>query len=321
MLAIRTAAQLLSPAGRRAALTVLIFHRVLPQPDSLLPELPDVAAFDWQMRTLARGFVPLPLADGIRRLADGSLPARACCVTFDDGYADNLHCALPVLQRHGIPATLFVATGFLDGGRMFNDTVIEALRRAPGPAIDLTGAGLSVYEIPDTAARRRAIDDILARIKYQEPDERDRTVAAIARACGTALPDDLMLTTDGLRQAHRGGFEIGGHTRHHPILARTEPQAARDEITGGKRRLEEILQAPVRLFAYPNGRPETDYRAEHVAMVREAGFEAAVSTAWGVARAGADPFQVPRFTPWDRTPSRYGLRLVQNLLRRSYATV
>jgi len=87
------------------------------------------------------------------------------------------------------------------------------------------------------------------------------------------------------------------------------------EIRASKRRLEEITGKPVTLFAYPNGKPSRDYRREHVGMAREMGFEAAVTTAWGVAHAASDPYQLPRFTPWDRTPGRFVLRLFHNTFR------
>ena len=69
------------------------------------------------------------------------------------------------------------------------------------------------------------------------------------------------------------------------------------------------------LFAYPNGVPDHDYAAEHAAMVRECGFAAAVSTAWGSATRDTDRYQLPRFTPWDRSSLRYGVRLLHNLTR------
>ena len=74
----------------------------------------------------------------------------------------------------------------------------------------------------------------------------------------------------------------------------------------------------MRVFAYPNGQPGHDYRHEHVALVHDLGFDGAVSTAWGVARAGADIFQIPRFTPWDRSDLRFELRMIGNLWRSSY---
>ena len=85
------------------------------------------------MRVLARYFRPCGLAEGLRQLRDGGLPPRSVAVTFDDGYADNARIALPILREARVPATFFIATSYLDGGRMWNDTVIEAVRRlAPG---------------------------------------------------------------------------------------------------------------------------------------------------------------------------------------------
>jgi peptidoglycan/xylan/chitin deacetylase (PgdA/CDA1 family) len=95
-------------------------------------------------------------------------------------------------------------------------------------------------------------------------------------------------------------------------LTRLASPAARREIDQSRDRLTAILGEPVSLFAYPNGKPGQDYAAEHVRMVREAGFSAAVSTAWGVASTGGDVFQLPRFTPWDRRPARFALRLLLN---------
>src|SRR6185295_2112486 len=107
----------------------------------------DAAAFDWQMECLSRCFRVLPLSEAVERLRQGTLPGRAACVTFDDGYADNAEVALPILRRHGLCATFFVATGFLDGGIMFNDRVIEAVRGAPGAQLDLTPLGLGRFDI------------------------------------------------------------------------------------------------------------------------------------------------------------------------------
>ena len=111
------------------------------------------------------------------------------------------------------------------------------------------------------------------------------------------------------------GMEIGAHTVHHPIVARMERSAARAEMADGKAALEAIIGSRVSTFAYPNGKPGQDYLAEHVALAREIGFDSAVSTAWGAARPGADLFQLPRFTPWDRSAMRFTLRLLHNLRR------
>jgi peptidoglycan/xylan/chitin deacetylase (PgdA/CDA1 family) len=110
-------------------------------------------------------------------------------------------------------------------------------------------------------------------------------------------------------------MEIGAHTITHPILTRLEAPEARREMANSKRDLESLLGEPVALFAYPNGVPTQDYDATHAALARECGFAAAVSTAWGAASVRSDRFQLPRFTPWDRTRLRYGLRLAANMAR------
>jgi peptidoglycan/xylan/chitin deacetylase (PgdA/CDA1 family) len=129
-----------------------------------------------------------------------------------------------------------------------------------------------------------------------------------------------MMTSDQVRALHAAGMEIGAHTVTHPILAEVTDERARHEIAVSRSRLQAIIGAPVRLFAYPNGIPRRDYYAEHAALARELGFDAAVSTAWGAARAGDDPYQIPRFTPWDRADWRFGLRIAMNRAANRYAT-
>jgi peptidoglycan/xylan/chitin deacetylase (PgdA/CDA1 family) len=128
-----------------------------------------------------------------------------------------------------------------------------------------------------------------------------------------------MMTSEQVRALHTAGMEVGAHTVTHPILAEIPLGRARHEMAASRARLEQITGAPVRLFAYPNGSPRRDYHAEHAALARELGFSAAVSTAWGAARAGDDLYQIPRFTPWDRADWRFGLRLAHNAMRSDYA--
>ncbi|WP_229509311.1 polysaccharide deacetylase family protein [Massilia sp. CCM 8734] len=298
----------------RQRLSILIFHRVLARQDAIFPDEVDARRFDAQLTQLKQCFNIMPLADAVRALQAGKLPPRAACITFDDGYADNATIALPILQRHGVHATFFIASGFLDGGRMWNDTVIELIRRAPD-RIDLRPAGQDAFELDTVAKRQAAIATLLGALKYLPLDERLRQVAALCALVPVQLPTDLMMTSGQVRQLHRAGMGIGAHTVNHPIVARMEAAAARQEIADGKAALEAIIGAPVTLFAYPNGKPGQDYLAEHVAIVRELGFEAAVSTSWGAARPGGDLFQLPRFTPWDRSQFRYMLRMMQNLRR------
>jgi peptidoglycan/xylan/chitin deacetylase (PgdA/CDA1 family) len=314
------AGALASPGGARGSLVILMYHRVLPEPDPLLADEPDARLFAAHMDAVRSVFNVLPLSEAVERLQSNSLPPRAACVTFDDGYANNFDVALPILAERKLPATVFVTTQFIGGGRMWNDTVIEVVRRAAGE-LDLTRFGLSRYTLTDMASRRTAVDAILGVVKYLEPTERLRTVEAIAAASGAELPNDLMASAEKLRRLHANGVEIGAHTLSHPILAKIADDDARREIANSKAILEDVVGAAVTTFAYPNGRPHQDYGQRHIELVRQAGFKAAVATARGCVRKGSDLFQLPRIAPWDRTAFRFAARMVSTYLQRSPSLV
>ena len=311
------AGSVLSPSGGRARLSILIYHRVREAPDALRTGELDRNAFEWHVGLLARHFNVLPLREACRRLTEGTLPSRAACITFDDGYADNESIALPILQRYGVTATFFVATAFLDGGRMWNDTVIEWARRVEADELDLEDFGLGVVRPRDVPSRREIVQGVIRAIKYLEPEARAARVASLVERAPVSLPDNLMMSSTQVRQLADAGMEIGGHTHSHPILASLDDAQARREIEIGKSRLEEIIDAPVRLFAYPNGKPGTDYQRRDRDLVESLGFEAAVSTQWGAAIQGSDPFQLPRFTPWHRSAPRFHLALLRNYMGNS----
>lgn len=300
----------------RQTLTTLIFHRVLPAIDPLRPGEPDPARFDQIMRFISRNFAVLPLPEAVDRLKAGTLPRRACCITFDDGYADNLSIALPILEKYRLPATVFVATGYLDGGRMFNDAVIDAIALAKMDALDLRALDLGLYPLGTDSERLAAVSAILNRIKFSPPELRDQQVAGIveAAACGP-LPTDIMLTSRQVKELAERGVEIGGHTVAHTILTTLDDERALEEIATGKRQLEAIIGKPVTSFAYPNGKPGRDYAKQHVPMVKAAGFERAVSTAPGVGVQGGDIYQLPRFAPWGATQIRKSVQLLKNARR------
>lgn len=316
----KTLFSLLSPSGARARLNVLIFHRVLPEPDPLFPDEVHAVRFDELLGWVKSWFNVLPLDQAIQRLADGSLPARAAALSFDDGYADNHDVALPLLRKHGLPCSFFVATGFLDGGRMWNDTLIESVRRSALPALDLrglmdgSGQDLGRHPLGDTAARRALLGPLIERVKYLAPEPRLACVNAIAQRAEVQPPDDLMMSSEQVRALRRAGMQVGAHTVNHPILATLDAQQAADEIGRSRDTLQRLLGEKVGLFAYPNGKPGTDYLPDvHPAIVRELGFDGAVSTRWAAARRSEDRFQIPRFTPWDHERRRFGLRLARNM--------
>lgn len=312
-------AKLYSPSGSKP-LNIIMFHRVRPSLDPLFPEEADSAHFDLLMETMASCFNCLALEQAVDMLRRGtSLPTRALAITFDDGYADNCTVAMPILKRHGLTATFFVASGFLNGGLMWNDEVIELIRTFPFPVIDLSAFGIGTLPCATPVEKRLVIDKLLLDIKYRHPQARRDALDMLAGITGGDAPRDLMMTTEQLRAMHSAGMSIGGHTLGHPILSSLDSAQAAREIGADRENLTSILGTPPEMFAYPNGKPGKDYQSAHPAMVRAAGYSAAFSTAWGAARQGDDLLQLPRFTPWDKNASRFALRLAHNYSRTSFA--
>ena len=303
----RFAANLTSGGAAGNRLLILCYHRVLAEPDPIQPECMDRRVFEDQMDVLARSYKPLNLADAVARLRARRLPRRAVCVTFDDGYADNCEIAMPILLRHGIPATVFVASGMLDGGCMWNDEIAEAVRATSETTLRLPECPeLSLASDQDRAA---AVKSILWRLRRIPSNERRRQTAQIVAALGAGSTDGIMLTSAQVRELHGNGIEIGAHTVSHPILARLSAADARKEITDSRESLAEIIGSEVHGFAYPNGFPGVDYDSGHVEAVSRAGFSYAVSTANGTSVQGGDVYQLPRFKPWNQARSKFGVKL------------
>jgi peptidoglycan/xylan/chitin deacetylase (PgdA/CDA1 family) len=311
---IKTMLQLRAPAGPHARLSTLIFHRVLPAPDPLFPSEVDAKRFDAMCHWVKQWFNVLPLPEAAQRLKAGDLPARAMAITFDDGYADNRTHAAPILQKHGLSATFFVATGFLDGGRMWNDTLIEAVRACTLPALPLSGLHPTLAALPlgRLQERQNAIASLIQYAKYLPVQERQHFVDAVATRAEVHAPTDLMMRSDQVRELRSMGMQVGAHTVSHPILRTLTRAHARQEVETSKQVLQRLLGEPVELFAYPNGKPGEDYSLESVEVVREAGFSTAVSTHWGVSSRSTDPLQLRRFTPWDVSRWRFAMRLWAN---------
>jgi peptidoglycan/xylan/chitin deacetylase (PgdA/CDA1 family) len=289
----------LSPSGRRARLAVFSYHQVFERKDPLRPGEPDAKEFANDVATIARVFSVLPLREAARRLATGSLPARAACITFDDGYANNFEIAAPILEAAGVSATIFVAGDAVDTGVMWNDLIIEAVRRRGD-------APLLVRALDSSAERDRLrgpslVAHVVSALKYTPLERRSEVARAIYRdnAGDERLPR-LMMTRAMVADLAARGIEIGGHTLRHPILTAMSDEQAWEEIRGCSRWIEEITRQVPRCFAYPNGRPGTDFGPQHAAMVAKAGFELAVSTEWSVAHARTDPYSIPRVGPWWR---------------------
>src|SRR5574340_89149 len=175
---------------------------------------------------------------------------------------------------------------------MWNDTVIDVIRKAEGPDLDLAQFKLGHYSVGTLEDRRRSLEQLLGKLKYLEPAKRENLANGLTAVTGVQPPCDLMLTTGQVRALAEAGMTIGAHTVSHPILSRVAEHEAHAEMMESKTRLEAITGGKVTLFAYPNGKPGVDYTATHARLARETGFQAACSTGWGAATKGG-AFELP----------------------------
>jgi len=302
--------KLRSGRPEQGRLCILNYHRILDTPDALLEAEPDAATFRWQMRVLADCFNVLPLDAALAALAQGRIPPRAVCITFDDGYRSTHDLALPILREFGFPATVFVTTGCIDNGSMWNDRILEALRTIQGGRLELGDAGLGSFALDTLDGRKAALATLTEKAKYLAPQARHDLVDLIETRAGSPRRE-LMLTREMVHTLSRHDVEIGAHTISHPILTSLDDAAARHEIVESKRQLEEITGRPVRYFAYPNGKQDRDFDERHMAMAREAGFDAAFTTAMGAAGNAHGRFALPRSRPWDVTRPFYIFRILR----------
>ena len=184
-----------SPGGSGARLTILIFHRVYAAPDPIFTGEPDAAWFEQLLAKLNTWFNVMPLDDAVALLGSPRMPERAAAITFDDGYEDNFSVAMPILMRHRMCATFFIATGFLNGGRMWNDAVVEAVRYLPSAEFDLSSLGLGRLKAGSSDEKRKAIGMILNRIKYLPVVERAALAVRVAEQAGVGSASNLMMTS------------------------------------------------------------------------------------------------------------------------------
>lgn len=295
-------------------LTILIYHRVLAAADALLPGAPDQRTFARHMQLVKRCYRVLPLASAVSLLRQGGLPPRSLAITFDDGYADNAEVALPVLRALDLPATFFIATGYIDGGRMWNDAVLDYVRQQAqqrSRQLDCRFAGLGILPMATLAQQRHVLDSLLAWLKYLPCQQRE----ALATSLAPPMAQPPMMNAQQLRSLRDAGMTLGAHTHRHPILARLDDGAACAEIARSVAVLTDLLGRPVTLFAYPNGKPGRDFDARHVAMLPALGLQAAVTTVAGVAGCTADAYRLPRFTPWQTDRPRFLLSLMRKRRR------
>jgi peptidoglycan/xylan/chitin deacetylase (PgdA/CDA1 family) len=293
--------------------------------------------FAEHLETLRRYTRIIKLAELINGLENGALPERSVVITFDDGYADNLHNAKQVLERYDAPATVFITTGYIGHGREFWWDTLEKLFLAPGrlpESLHLTINGCVFHwELGEAAyydstafwsnRRWQAQNDpptlrhelyriLWERLVPMADRERRRVLDELLAWAGV---DPLVRSThrslsvdEICALASTEIVDIGAHSVTHPMLAALPVALQRDEVRRSKVDLEEILGRPVSWFAYPYGSSGT-YTEESVGLVRQAGFAAACSGLPGSVELRTDRFQLPRVKVCDWDGDEFARRL------------
>lgn len=296
---------------------IIVYHRVIPDDDLFAIAPVGETLFNRQMEILSRHFRPVSLGRLMDQLKDGTVAPGTVCVTFDDGYLDNYTHAYPALRRHGVPATIFLATDYVGGTRkVWHDRVLSAFKGGKARRFSLAEAGLADRPMETGKERIDIAFHVLAWLKTFPPAVRDERILSVFAACGAEESDGerLMLDWDEVREMMRGGIEFGAHTLSHPILSTLTEAEMEKEIMGSRSEMESRLGSPVRLFAYPNGR-KGDYNETTKRLLSKNGFICAVTTNPGVNHGLPDPFEIMRRQPWDRTAEIFHARiLLESLL-------
>lgn len=291
-------------ARLRPHATILLYHRVARERHDPWGQCVAPERFAAQMALLAEQAEVVPLARlpgaiGRRR------PSRPLvAITFDDGYLDNLVTARPILERHGLPATVFLVSGWLGRDRLFWwDELARLVFEPPSlPASLALTIGGQAFRWQQADGSRRALHDALWQQLWALPDplqqEALERLAAWAGGPRPAADEARPLTPDeALRLTDGGLITVGAHTATHPPLDRVAPAAKAHEIGGSKVALERLFGRPVEGFSFPHGArdPEADR------LVREAGFTRACDSSPRLVVAGADRLALPRLVvgDWD----------------------
>jgi len=247
-LALHSAGGLSLVRSLKTGLRILMYHRFPQQHTAQLQE---------QCSHLRRYYHPVSMGQVAASLKTGTpLPANSVAITVDDGYRDFLECAAPVFKSFEIPATVYLATGFLDRELwLWWDSIKYALLHTRLKSVLLNGEPLPIATDTEFAA---TFDRITSYAKTLPNSGRLRLIDDLLDQLAVRLPEELPtgyapLRWDEVRQLRRQGFEFGSHSITHPILSRLEtPEALEREIFGSRDRIQQETGEPVVHFCYPN---------------------------------------------------------------------
>jgi peptidoglycan/xylan/chitin deacetylase (PgdA/CDA1 family) len=306
---------------------ILVYHRVAeanvdPWALSVSP-----VHFAQQLQVLKTIADPVSLRQLTSAKSDRELPPRPVCITFDDGYADNLYAAKPTMETYRVPGTVFVTPGYL--GVPENLWWDELARLILDPASRQEEVSLSLHghkyayvfppstgEVngPDPHSKWRGWEtppgprqsaylelyEVLVKLSDSDRDQAFEQLLTGASPHADRRQHRCLTVTELLELASGDLVEIGAHTLTHPVLSQLPPEQQQVEIGGSKQRLEVLTGKNITSFAYPYGK-KIHYTRQTVKTVKANGFACACSNFGGLVTRTSNRFVLPRFQPkdWD----------------------
>jgi len=295
---LRTVSKGVLPRWRRVAspkFVILCYHRVGTGGVPLYSSLA-TTVFEAQMRFLRKRYRIVSLDRLCEELQDPESVEQSVAVTFDDGYRGLYTEAFPILQKYGIPATIFATVSAMETGEvLWYDRIFLALNVAPAGVLTLELDRLRRFNLLSPAARFCSALEIVQCLRQLSDVRRKECCAELEKKI--ALPQeelaDRMLTWEQIRTMHRAGIAFGSHTLTHPVISQLTPTEMERELGESKQILEEKLDSPVCDFAFPFGHP-ADCGAAAGEVLARCGYRSAATTIWGVNVPGANPYQLRR---------------------------
>lgn len=293
-------ARLLRTARSWNGVLILNYHRIGQPAGSLFdPNLWSASAedFDRQLSFVTKNFDVIGLHD--LEFALSQPRGRSVMITFDDGYRDNYSTAFPILQSHGVPATFFIATGFLDRPRVPWWDEIAWMTRTTSVDVLAANEWLPSSVPLSKQDRDPAFRRFLAVYKSLGDELTGEYLDFLADALGTdrcssSLASEMWMTWDMLREMQAGGMSFGGHTVTHPILANSTADQQDWEVGECQRRLQSELGVSIDAFSYPNGQ-SSDFNEFTRAALRQHSYRWGFTFCGGYCRPGQlDHFALPR---------------------------
>jgi len=301
--------------GRKVEESFLIlrYHRVNDGRSLFTIDAVPTKLFDRQMKYLTSYFNVVSLEEILDCLRSGEkLPKRCLAITFDDGYEDNYLYAFPILKNYSLPATVFLTAGCVDTGEpLWFDQVLYAFDKTSEHTVELPSSGNRLFfRTPD--AKLRVAFQTLYHLMTIPDSSRVSDMYVVFSQLGVKPPERIqehnLLSWSQIQQMVAGGIFFGSHTLTHPILSRMPLEDAKRELAESKRLIESHVQRQVRLFAYPNGRPD-DYSLDIVNLITETGYDAALTTITGANPPSQDRYQLRRIGAWQRDLPSFALGL------------